>query len=66
MPSVAENHLTTPIQNHCVGLNYYRVKIVDADGQVSYSKIIGLLNRQTGFEVVGIAPTRPFSTRKAS
>jgi hypothetical protein len=38
------------------GLNYYRVKIVDADGQVSYSKIIGLLNRQTGFEVVGIAP----------
>lgn len=38
------------------GLNYYRIKITDADGKVSYSKIIGLLNRNGGFEVVGISP----------
>lgn len=38
------------------GLNYYRIKVTEADGQMSYSKIIGLLNRNGGFEVVGISP----------
>lgn len=38
------------------GLNYYRLKMVDADGKVTYSTIIALLNRASGFDIVGIIP----------
>lgn len=38
------------------GLNYYRLKMVDADGKVTYSTIIALLNKASGFDIIGIIP----------
>ena len=39
-----------------LGLNYYRVKIIDANGKVSYGNTIALLNVVKGFEVINVAP----------
>ena len=38
------------------GMNYYRVQMKDADGKISYSSIVALLNATKGFEIVSIAP----------
>lgn len=38
------------------GMNYYRLKMTDADGKISYSNIVALINKQSGFEIVSIAP----------
>lgn len=38
------------------GINYYRLKSVDADGKVSYSNVVALLNKDKGFEIVSLAP----------
>lgn len=38
------------------GTNYYRLKITDADGKVTYSTTVALLNAAKGFDIVGIAP----------
>jgi hypothetical protein len=43
------------------GMNYYRLKIVDNNGKVSYSSIIALLNAAGGSELVSIVPN-PVST----
>jgi hypothetical protein len=42
--------------NLLAGTNYYRLKMKDADGIVTYSMVVSLLNKQTGFELVKIAP----------
>ncbi len=42
--------------NPLIGLNYYRLSITDADGKISYSKIIILLNRKSGFEILNVTP----------
>jgi hypothetical protein len=42
--------------NPLTGMNYYRLKIVDADGKVTYSTTVALLNAVKGFDIVGIAP----------
>lgn len=39
------------------GLNYYRLKMTDVDGEVSYSNVVALLNKATGFDVVNITPS---------
>lgn len=39
------------------GMNYYRLKLVDANGTISFSSIIALLNKATGFEIVNIVPS---------
>lgn len=39
------------------GLNYYRLKMIDADGSVTYSTIIALLNKVSGIEMVNLLPT---------
>ncbi|MBL0146839.1 MAG: T9SS type A sorting domain-containing protein [Chitinophagaceae bacterium] len=39
-----------------VGLNYYRLKIIDANGKVTYSNTIAMANTKTGVTIVGIAP----------
>ena len=39
------------------GINYYRIKMIDVDGKISYSPIIALLNKKSGFEIVGLVPT---------
>ena len=42
--------------NPIKGMNYYRLKLVDADGKISYSSIVALLNAVKGFDIVSIAP----------
>ena len=38
------------------GMNYYRLKNTDADGKITYSSIVALLNAVKGFEIISIAP----------
>lgn len=38
------------------GNNYYRLKITGADGKISYSKTVLLLNATKGFNIISIAP----------
>ena len=38
------------------GMNYYRLKVVDADGKVTYSTTVALLNADKGFDIISIAP----------
>jgi len=38
------------------GMNYYRLKMIDIDGKVSYSGIVALLNAVKGFDIISIAP----------
>ncbi|MEO6254082.1 MAG: T9SS type A sorting domain-containing protein [Ferruginibacter sp.] len=38
------------------GVNYYRLKMTDADGKVTYSSIVSLINAVKGFEIMNIAP----------
>ncbi|MGB4937274.1 MAG: T9SS type A sorting domain-containing protein [Ferruginibacter sp.] len=38
------------------GMNYYRLKMLDADGKVTYSTTVALLNAVKGFEIISIAP----------
>jgi hypothetical protein len=42
--------------NPLKGMNYYRLKIVDADGKVTYSTTVALLNAVKGFDIISIAP----------
>jgi hypothetical protein len=43
--------------NAPAGKNYYRLKMKDSDGKVTYSTIIMLLNRADGFDIAGILPS---------
>ncbi|MGC4102781.1 hypothetical protein [Ferruginibacter sp.] len=38
------------------GLNYYRVKLTDRNGKVTYSAIAAVLNKESGFDIVGLYP----------
>ncbi len=38
------------------GVNYYRLKMTDVDGKVSYSSIVSLINATKGIDVMNIAP----------
>ncbi len=38
------------------GINYYRLKMTDADGKVTYSSIVSLINATKGMDVMNIAP----------
>lgn len=38
------------------GINYYRLKMTDADGKVSYSSIVALTSAAKGFELINITP----------
>jgi autotransporter-associated beta strand protein len=43
--------------NTPAGLNYYRLKMVDANGKITYSAPIAILNKETGFDIVNLSPT---------
>lgn len=43
------------------GVNYYRIKIIDADGMKSYSTVITLINAIAGINIQNIAPN-PLTT----
>jgi 2-polyprenyl-6-methoxyphenol hydroxylase-like FAD-dependent oxidoreductase len=38
------------------GMNYYRLRMTDADGKVSYSSIVSILNKDQGFSLVSFSP----------
>ena len=38
------------------GMNYYRLKLTDADGKISFSNIIAILNASKGFDMLNISP----------
>ncbi len=38
------------------GINHYRLKITDADGRVSYSPVVSLINADKGLDIQPIAP----------
>ena len=38
------------------GVNYYRLKMTDAEGKVTYSSVVSLINATKGMEVMNIAP----------
>jgi hypothetical protein len=38
------------------GINYYRLRVTDADGKAAYSKIIGLTSETNGLSIVNIFP----------
>lgn len=39
------------------GTNYYRIKVIDVDQKAFLSRIVAVINRTKGFELVGIYPT---------
>jgi hypothetical protein len=39
------------------GNNFYRVKVVDVDGKAFYSRVVAVINRSKGFELVGVYPS---------
>jgi hypothetical protein len=38
------------------GVNYYRLKITNADGESKYSNVVALINKDKGFELISMAP----------
>lgn len=42
--------------NPAKGINYYRLKLTDADGKLSYSTQVSLINASKGIDVMNIAP----------
>jgi len=38
------------------GINYYRLKITDADGKITYSATVALLNAVKGISIISVAP----------
>ncbi len=39
------------------GNNYYRLKLIDIDGKVTYSPVVVINNKNKGFEIVGLYPS---------
>ncbi|MBK8786721.1 MAG: T9SS type A sorting domain-containing protein [Chitinophagaceae bacterium] len=42
--------------NPLKGMNYYRLKIMDADGKLTYSTTVALLQAVKGFDIISMAP----------
>lgn len=42
--------------NPATGMNYYRLKITDADGKVTYSSMVSLINAARGIDIMNITP----------
>jgi hypothetical protein len=38
------------------GTNYYRLRSVETDGAISYSKVVAVINKETGIEITTLAP----------
>ncbi len=39
------------------GYNYYRLKMIDIDGKISYSPVLLIINKNKGFVIVGLYPS---------
>jgi hypothetical protein len=38
-------------------MSYYRLKFIDADGRISYSPVVAVMNGKSGAELIGIYPS---------
>jgi hypothetical protein len=38
------------------GTNYYRIKVTDINGRINYNKIIAVINKASGFDIVNLLP----------
>ena len=38
------------------GVNYYRLKVTNADGESKYSNVVALINKEKGFELISVVP----------
>jgi len=38
------------------GVTYYRLKMIDADGKITYGKVVAVINDKTGIYITNIAP----------
>lgn len=38
------------------GINYYRIKMTDAEGHITYSSVVSLINANRGIDILNIAP----------
>jgi len=43
-------------EHPAAGVNYYRLKTINADGKISYSNIVTLISIAKGFEILAISP----------
>ncbi len=43
--------------NNGQGTIYYRMRVIDVDGASFYSRVVAIVGRSSGFEIVGIYPT---------
>jgi len=48
------------------GITYYRLKMTDVDGAVSYSKIVAVVNQADGFVITSLSPNPASSVTKLS
>ena len=39
------------------GTNYYKLKMTEKNGAVTYSKVVAIVNRTNGIELIGVAPS---------
>jgi hypothetical protein len=42
--------------------NYYRLKVVDVDGKITYSQVVAIINKDKGFELLSLMPNLVRST----
>jgi hypothetical protein len=54
LEGVTTYNYTDPLSD---GNNYYRLRLIDKDGSVVYSKVAAILNQANGFAITGFAPT---------
>jgi hypothetical protein len=49
-----------------VGVNYYRLRSVEIDGAISYSKVVAVINKESGVEITTLAPNLVVDRTKLS
>ena len=57
VPGSETNRFYTVNDNRLVkGINYYRLKMIDIDGKVSYSKTVAIIHESKGILITSVAP----------
>lgn len=54
LPMVKDYQFFDPVLHP--GTNYYRLKSFERDGSISYSKVVAVINKQSGVEITSMAP----------
>jgi len=51
-------------KNPLPGTNFYRLQTITPDGKIIYSKIVALINKPSGFQLIGVSPN-PVNSKAA-